>query len=172
MTIHEITEGIHLAMIFASFLRNPEEALIRIVDDFKNANSGDISSIKEGICKKINCENIALEPTDTGININFIGTEEPVDVFAVTITSFVLNIANKISPIISIMIPDIEFEKSLSGISIIYDDIERTTFIEIPRKDGSLKLHVTYNPGGKTSTINIPIQSEKVLEKLRELKEE
>ena len=170
MTISSISEGIRIAMLVVSFLRDPEEALIRIVDDFKNADSGDTSAIKEGICKKIKCENITIEPDDSSININFIGTEEPIDIFAVTITSFVLGIATKISPIITIMLPDIEFEKSLSGISVFNNEINNTTFIEIPRKDNTLKLYVESNPDSKTATINIPIESEKVLSKLREMK--
>ena len=172
MTLSSITEGIRIALLVASFLRNPEESLIKILDDFKNADSNDTSAIREGICKKINCSDITLEPTDTGININFTGTEEPVDDFAVTITSFVLGIATKISPIVSIMIPDIEFEKILKDIYIMHNEIDSTTFIEIPRKDDSLKLHVTSNPKDKTATIKIPIKSEKVLEKLKEMKEE
>ena len=171
MTLSSITEGLRIAMLVVSFLRNPEEALIRIVDDFKNADSGDVSNIKDGICKKINCSDITLEPYENGINLNFIGTSESIDTFAVTITSFVLGIATKISPITSIMLPDIEFEKTLKDISIIHNEIDSTTFIEIPRKDGSLKLHITSNPEEKVATIKIPIESEKVLEKLKEMKE-
>ena len=171
MTLSSITESIRIALLVVSFLRNPEESLIKILDDFKNADSNDTSAIKEGICKKINCDNITIEPDDSSINLNFIGTEEPIDTFTLNITSFVLGIATKISPIVSIMLPDIEFEKTLKDISIIHNEIDSTTFIEIPRKDGSLKLHITSNPEEKVATIKIPIESEKVLEKLKEMKE-
>lgn len=171
MTMSDIFGGLKLAMLVFSIIKDPENALVKIIDDFRSADSDDISNIKSGICKKVKCEDILLEPTDTGVDVKFINIQEPIDVFAVSITSFIFNIATKIEPFAVIIMPDVDIKEMLKRISVVRNDVLNTTSIEIPRGEDIVRLDVNYDPEEKTASIFIPIKSEKVLAKLKEMGE-
>lgn len=171
MIVSDILGGLKMAMLAISVLKDPENTLVKIIDDFKSADSTDISDIKSGICKKVKCEDILLEPTDAGANVKFIAIQEPIDVFVISITSFIFSIANKIEPFAAILMPGADIRKTLKGISVVRNDIENTTSIEIPRGEDIVRLEVNYDPEEKTASIFIPIESEKVLAKLKEMEE-
>ena len=76
----------------------------------------------------------------------------------------------KVGPLVSLMVPKEEIENIQNGLTVINDKIKDTTFIEVPYKEGILSLEVKTTEDN-ISTIDIPIKSERILEKLREMRE-
>lgn len=172
MNISDIGSGLKLAKFIYSLLTDPEGAVIKVIDDINSTDSEDISEIKEGLCKKVNCSDMLIEPKVDGLTLKFIGMKEPVDAFAINIASFIYKLVDKVRPILSLMVSKEDIEKTMSGLTVIHDKTKNTTFIEIPHEDKVLSLEVKGIPEDDIATIDIPIESERILAKLREMKEE
>lgn len=171
MNISDIGSSLKLAKFIYSLLTDPEGAVIKIIDDINTTDTDDISEIKIALCKKVNCSDMLIEPKEDGITLKFIGMKDSVDVFAVNIASFIYKLVDKIKPIVSLMVPKEEIEKIMNGLTVISDETKDTTFIELPHKDNILSLEVKSIPDDNSATIEIPIESERILEKLREMRE-
>ena len=170
MNISDIGSSLKLAKFIFSLLTDPEAAIIKIIDDLNDTDNEEISEIKIALCKKVNCSNLLIEPKEDGLMLKFIGMKDSVDVFAVNIASFIYKIVDSIKPIVSIMVPKEEIEKIQNGLTVINDETKDTTFIEVPYKEGILALEVKTTEDN-TAMIDIPIESERILSKLREMKE-
>ena len=171
MNISNLGSGLKLAKFIFSLLTDPEGAVIKVIDDINNTDSDDISEIKTALCTKVNCSDMLIEPNENGITLKFNGMQDSIDVFAVNIASFIYKLLNKVKPIISLMVPKEEIEKIMNGLTVINDENNNTTFIELPHKDKVLSLEVKSIPEEDTAMIEIPIESERILEKLKEMKE-
>lgn len=169
--IDNLMGGLKLAKYIFSLISDPEGAVIKIIDDINNTNSDELSEIKTSLSKKVNCDDILIEPKEDGLSLKFIGMKDSVDVFAINIAGFIYKLVGKIKPVVSFMVPKEEIEKIMTGLTVINDETNHSTFIEVPHKDKVLSLEVK-NIGDDTATIDIPIESERILEKLREMKEE
>ena len=169
MNITDIGSGLKLAKFIYSLLTDPEGAVIKIIDDINTTDSDDISEIKVAVCKKVNCSDMLIEPKEDGITLKFIGMKDSIDIFAVNIASFIYKLIDKIKPIVSLMIPKEEIEKIMNGLTVINDETNNTTFIELPYKDKVLSLEVK-NAEDNIAMIEIPIESERILSKLKEMK--
>ena len=171
MNISDIGSGLKLAKFIFSLLTDTEGAIIKVIDDINSTDSAEISEIKKALCKKVNCSDMLIEPNESGITLRFIGMKEPVDVFAINIASFIYKLIDKIKHIVSLMVPKEEIDKIMNGLTVIHDETKNTTFIEIPHEYKVLSLEVKSIPEDNTATIEIPIESERILEKLKEMKE-
>jgi len=166
-----IASSLKMAMLLAEAIRNPEDALIKVIDDFSEADNSEVSEIKEGLCKKMECDDMNIVPGDSIISLKFTGVEEPIDDFAVKIAGFVYNLLCKLRPVVSIALPkDVDIDNILHGLSVVNDETKNATFIEIPYKEKMLSLEVKSDIEEKTASIEIPIENERILEKLREIK--
>ena len=162
--------GVRLAKFMFSLITDPEGAIIKIIDDANNAESDDISEIKEALCRKVNCDDILIEPRDDRLTLKFIGMKDSMDVFAINIAGFIYKLLDKVKPIVSLMVPKEEIEKIVNGLSVINNEVDNTTFIEVPYKEATLSLEVKSIPEDDTAVIEIPIESERILMKLRDMK--
>ena len=169
--IENIASGIKLAMFVGKVLKDPEQAIVDVIDDFKNEDNANVSELKEALCKKLECENINIVPGDTCVSLEFIGTKEPLDIFAINLVGYVYKLLDKIKLLISMFAPDIDIEEILKGLSVTHNEIDNTVLIEFPAKGDIVALEVKYNIEEKTASIEIPIKSERVLNKLKEMKE-
>ena len=169
MNISDIGSGLKLAKFVFSLISDPESAIIKIIDDINSTDSDEISEIKTAVCKKVNCSDMLIEPKDDGITLKFIGMKDSVDVFAVNIASFVYKLLYKVKPIVSLMVPKEDIEKIMNGLTVINDETNNTTFIELPYKDKILSLEVK-TVEDNIAVIEIPIENERILEKLKEMK--
>lgn len=171
MNISDIGSGLKIAKFIYSLLTDTEGAIIKVIDDINTTDSADISEIKVALCKKVNCTDMLIEPKEDGLTLNFIGMKDPIDVFAINIASFIYKLVDKIKPIVSLMVPKEEIDNIMKGLTVIHDETKNITFIEIPHEDKVLSLEVKSIPEDNTATIDIPIESERILEKLREMRE-
>lgn len=171
MNISDIGSSLKLAKFIFSLLTDPEAAIIKVIDDINTTDSEDVSEIKKGLCNKVNCSDMLIEPNENGITLRFIGMKEPVDVFAINIASFIYKLIDKVKPIVSLMVDKEDIERTMNGLTVIHDETKNTTFIEIPHKETILSLEVKSIPEDDTAIIEIPIKSERILEKLREMGE-
>ena len=169
MNISDIGSGMKLAKIVFSLLTDPEAAIIKIIDDVNNTDSDELSEIKSALSKKVNCTDILIEPKEDGLTLKFIDMKDSVDVFAVNIAGFIYKLVDKVKPIASIVINKEDIEKILSGLSVINNEVDDTTFIEVPYKEGILSLEVKITEDN-IAMIEIPIESERILAKLKEMK--
>lgn len=169
MNITDIGSGIKLAKFVFSILTDPEAAVIKIIDDINSTDSEELSDIKIALCKKANCTDMLIETKEDGLTLKFIDMKEPVDIFAINIASFIYKLLDKIKPVVTIMVPKEDIEKIMNGLTVINDETENVTCIEVPYKEGTLSLEVKITEDN-IAMIEIPIQSERILEKLREMK--
>lgn len=169
MNISDIGSGLKLAKFIYSLLTDTEGAIIKVIDDINNTDSDEISEIKTALCKKVNCTDMLIEPGEHGLTLNFIGMKDPIDVFAINIAGFIYKLIDKVKPIVALMVPKEEIEKIMTGLTVIHNETKNTTFIELPHKDNILSLEVKSIPEDNSATIEIPIESERILEKLREM---
>ena len=170
MSLSDIGSSLKIAKFIYSLLTDPEGAIIKIIDDVNNTDSDDISDIKVAVCKKVNCDDMIIEPKEDGLTLKFIGMKDSVDIFAVNIASFIYKLLEKIKPIVTLMVPPEDIEKIMNGLTVINDETNNTTFIELPYKENILSLEVK-NTEDNNATIEIPIESERILEKLRGMRE-
>ena len=169
MSLADIGSSLKIAKFIYSLITDSEGAIIKIIDDINITDSDDISEIKVAVCKKVNCDDMLIEPKEDGITLKFIGMKDSVDVFAVNIAGFIYKLVDKIKPIVSLMVPPEDIERIMTGLTVINDEINNTTFIELPYKEGVLSLDVKTTEDD-TAVIEIPIESERILEKLKEMK--
>ena len=167
MILENIAGGVKLAFFIAKAYANLEAAMLDLIEDFECESTEQVSILKSGVCKNIECSDITLEPQDTGILISFVGLNKSIDKFAIDLTEFAYKIMSKVAP----FIPGTDFENALNGLCVIHNEIDNSTFIEFPGREGTVSLEVTYNTEGDIGSIEIPISSERVLEKLKEMKE-
>ena len=170
MNLTDIGSGLKLAKLLFGLITDPEGAVIKIIDDIDSADINEISDVKLALSKKVNCSDILIEPGEQSLTLKFIGMEDPVDVFAINITGFIYKLIDKIKPIATLMIPKEDIEKIMHGLTVINNETDDNTFIELPYKEGILSLEVKSIPEDNTASIKIPIQSERILEKLKEMK--
>lgn len=170
MNISDIGSSLKLAKFIFSLLTDPEGAIIKVIDDINSTNSDEISEIKTALCKKVNCSDMLIEPNENGITLNFIGMKDSIDIFAINIASFIYKIIDKVKPLVSLMVDKEDIERTMNGLTVIHDEIKNTTFIKIPHKETVLSLEVKSIPEDDTAMIEIPIESERILEKLSEMK--
>ena len=171
MNISDIGSSIKLAKFIFSLLTDTEGAIIKVIEDINTTDSEEISEIKVALCRKVNCSDMLIEPKEDGLILKFIGMEDSVDVFAVNVVGFIYKLVDKVKPIVALMMPKEEIEKILSTLSVINNEIDNTTFIEVPYKEGIISLEVKSILEDNTATIEIPIESERILAKLKEMKE-
>lgn len=171
MTLENMASGIKLAIFLARVLKNPEEEAIKVIEEFSDTSNSEISELKTSICTKLECDNINIAPGEDCITIEFIGIKKPIDVFAVNIVGFVYKLLDKMKMFISVLIPNVDIEYTLNNLSVTHDEIDNTVIIVFPGKEGVVSLDVKYIPEDNMASIEIPIHSEKVLAKLKEMKE-
>lgn len=167
--IENISSSIKLAMFFAKILKDPEQAIIGAIDDFKNEDNANVSELKASLCKKLECENINIVPGDECVYIEFSGIQKPLDIFTINIVGYVYKILDKTKLLISMFAPDINIEEVLKELSVTYNEIENNVLIEFPIKGDIVALEVKYISEEHIASIEIPIKSDKVLEKLKEM---
>ena len=170
MSLADLSNGLKLAKFIYSLLTDTEGAIIKVIDDLNDTDSEEISEIKVAVCKKVNCIDMLIEPNENGLTLKFIGMKDSIDVFAINIASFIYKLTDKIKPIVSLMVPKEEIDNIMNGLTVIHDETKNTTFIEVPHKENILSLEVKSIPEDNTAMIDIPIESERILEKLREMK--
>lgn len=168
--LENIAYGIKLAMFVASLLKDPEESIVKVIDDFKNEDNANVSELKESLCKKLECENINIVPGEECVSIEFSGIQKPLDIFTINIVEYVYKLLDKTKLIISMFAPDINIEEVLKQLSVTHNKIENNAIIEFPIKGATVALEVKYNPEEKIASIEIPVKSEKVLSKLKDMR--
>lgn len=169
MNLSDIGSSLKLAKFIFSLLTNPEGAIIKVIDDINSTDSEDISEIKKGLCNKVNCSDMLIEPNENGLTLRFIGMKDSIDTFAINIASFIYKLVDKVKPVVSLMLDKEDIERTMNGLTVINDETKNTTFIKVPHKETILSLEVK-TTGDNTATIEIPIESERILEKLKEMK--
>lgn len=171
MTLAEISEGIKLALFLAGIIRNPEEALLKAIDDFRHTDNTEITEIKESLCKKLECDDINIVPAETSISIEFVGIQNSLDVFAVNIVGFVYKLLDKMKMFIYPFLPEgVDINNTLNNMSVIHNEISNNVTIEFPGRNSMVSLEVKYEVARSIASIEIPIKSEKILSKLRDMR--
>lgn len=169
--LENLADGLKIAMFLGSIMRDPENAVLKIIDDFSESNNSEISELKESICTKIECEDIRIVPCESSITVEFVGIQKPLDIFVVNVVSIVYKLLDKMKMIISPFLHEgVNIDETLKGLSIIHNEVNNTTSIEIPRGETIMSLEVKYEEEEKIASIEIPIKSEKILSKLKDMK--
>ena len=165
-----LTLGIKIAMFIGKLIKDPEQAAIDAIDDFRNEDNANIADIKLSLCKKLECDNINIVPGEECVSVEFVGIEKPLDEFAIYLVGYVYKLLDKTKLLISMFAPDINIEEILKELSVTYNEIENNVLIEFPIKGDMVSLEVKYNPEEKIASIEIPVKSEKVLSKLKDMR--
>lgn len=172
MAFQNIASGLKLSIWLARVLANPEEEIIRMLNDFSNEDNSEISELKTSLCKKLECDNINIIPDESSIIIEFQGIKKPLDVFAVNLVGYTYNLLDKVKMFINPFLPEgININEILNNLSVTHNEITNTCLIEFPTNEDIISLEVKYEPETNTASIEIPIHSEKVLEKLKDMRE-
>lgn len=171
MTIENIASGVKLAIFIARVLKNPEEEAIKIIEEFSDTSNTEISELKSSICKKIECNNINIAPGEDCIIVEFIGIKHPINEFVVNIVGYGYTLIEKMKIFITPFLPGIDIDNNLKQLSVTNNEINNTVTIEFPGREDMILLEANYDPEREAAIINIPIDSEKLLLKLREMQE-
>ena len=172
MTFENIASGLKLAMFIASIIKNPEEAMLKVIDDFSDTENSELSELKASLCKKIECDSINIVAGEECVSVEFSGIRKPLDVFAIDLVGYVYNLLDKVKMFIDPFLPEgVSINKTLNNLSVVHNEITNNVMIKFPVKEDTLSLEVKYGPEEKIASIEIPIKSEKVLNKLKDMKE-
>ena len=164
-----LTLGIKIAMFIGKLIKDPEQAAIDAIDDFRNEDNANIADIKLSLCKKLECDNINIVPGEECVSVEFVGIEKPLDEFAIYLVGYVYKLLDKTKLLISMFVPDINIEEVLKGLSVTHNEVDNSALIEFPVKGDIISLEVKYDLEENIASIEIPIKSDKILEKLKEM---
>lgn len=172
MTLENIVGGLKLAMVLASVFKNPEEAILKAIEDFRNTDNSEMTKIKESLCKKLECDDINIKPGETSIFIEFQGIEKPLDVFAINLVGFAYKLIKKMNMFITPFLPSgIDINNILKQLSVTNNETTNIVTIEFPGRTGMITLEMYYVSEREIASIEIPFKSERVLNKLKEMQE-
>lgn len=131
-----------VGFVFAA-LRDPENAAIKLLEDFEKSDTGETGKIMEFVCKKFKCEDVTAEVRDNKLVFVLHGTDETGE----EIIQFML----KVLKMFAFMLTEEQLTK-------IKGAMQETVF--------------AYYPDKKQLDVEIEVNNEKILEKLKEMKKE
>lgn len=126
-----------IAFLIAS-LQDPEKAAIKLLEDFENTTRDKTDEIKVFVCKKFKCEDVTTEVRENRLVFVLHGTEETGE----EIIEFVFKLLTKFQLIMT--------EEQITKV-----------------KGGILETVFAYYPVDKKLDVEIVVENEKILEKLR-----
>lgn len=171
MDLSNLAGNVKLAMLLMSVIKSPEDTVLKILDDFGDTGNPGVQRLKDGVCTKVGCDNIIIEPGDECVYISFCNVKTSSTNFVTNVMYYVIGIANKLLPVVSMFVPDLDIKSTLYEITIVDDTVNGKFYIEIPTKGEVMKLNISEDPENNVVIIEVPVKSEKILEKLKEKKE-